>query len=126
MKIHPALKGRNKILDHKPVLPLQGIAILNTGSNSQGRPRKRGSPRLGWHVAAPSGRDSKSATSKNQRQAAQLSVSGEDTKPEHVAGRTRHVLKDLPRGALFDRGETHDDIRHAKNKVPDLSLEREQ
>ncbi len=29
MKIRPALKGRNKILDHKPVLPLQGVAILN-------------------------------------------------------------------------------------------------
>jgi hypothetical protein len=58
MKIHPALKGRNKILDYKPVLPLQGVAILNTGSNSQGNA-------LGWHVAAPSGRDSKSATSKH-------------------------------------------------------------
>ena len=28
MRIRPALKGRNKILDHKPVLPLQGVAIL--------------------------------------------------------------------------------------------------
>jgi hypothetical protein len=36
MKIRPALKGRNKILDHKPVLPLQGVAILNTRSDSQG------------------------------------------------------------------------------------------
>ncbi|MGO9810761.1 MAG: hypothetical protein ACLP53_08225, partial [Isosphaeraceae bacterium] len=41
----------------KPVLPLQGVAILNTRSNSQGGA-------LGWHVAAPSGRDSRSATSK--------------------------------------------------------------
>src|SRR5208337_2285242 len=57
MTIRPALKGRNKILDHKPVLPLQGVAILNTRSNSQGGA-------LGWHVAAPSGRDSRSATSK--------------------------------------------------------------
>jgi hypothetical protein len=46
MKIRPALKGRNKILDHKPVLPLQGVAILNTRSDSQGGA-------LGWHVAAP-------------------------------------------------------------------------
>jgi hypothetical protein len=30
MRIRPALKGRNKILDHKPVLPFQGVAILNT------------------------------------------------------------------------------------------------
>jgi hypothetical protein len=36
MKIPPALKGRNKILDHKPVLPLQGVVILNTRSDSQG------------------------------------------------------------------------------------------
>ena len=36
MRIRSALKGRNKILDHKPVLPLQGVAILNTRSNSQG------------------------------------------------------------------------------------------
>ncbi len=57
MRIRPALKGRNTILDHKPVLPLQGVAILNTGPNSQGGA-------LGWHVTAPSGRDSKSATSK--------------------------------------------------------------
>jgi hypothetical protein len=57
MKIRPALKGRNKILDHKPVLPLQGVAILNTRSDSQGGA-------LGWHVAAPTGRDSRSATSK--------------------------------------------------------------
>ena len=57
MKIRPALKGRNKILDHKPVLPLQGVAILNTRSDSQGGA-------LGWHVAAPSGRDSRSTTSK--------------------------------------------------------------
>ncbi len=60
MKIRPALKGRNKILDHKPVLPLQGVAILNTRSDSQGGA-------LGWHVAAPSGRDSRSATSKAKR-----------------------------------------------------------
>src|SRR5271157_4514801 len=52
MRIHPALKGRNKILDHKPVLPLQGVAILNTRSNSQ-------DGALGWHVTAPSGRDSR-------------------------------------------------------------------
>ena len=57
MTISPALKGRNKILDHKPVLPLQGLAILNTGSNSQGGA-------LGWHVTAPSGRDSKSELQK--------------------------------------------------------------
>ncbi len=57
MRIRAALKGRNKILDHKPVLPLQGVAILNTRSNSQGGA-------LGWHVAAPSGRDSRNATSK--------------------------------------------------------------
>src|SRR5208282_993092 len=31
------------ILDRKPVLPLQGVAILNTRSNSQGGA-------LGWHV----------------------------------------------------------------------------
>src|SRR5271157_3644200 len=60
MRIRPALKGRNKILDHKPVLPLQGVAILNTRSNSQGGA-------LGWHVAAPSGRNSRSATSKFAR-----------------------------------------------------------
>ena len=48
MKIPPALNGRNKILDHKPVLPLQGVVILNTRSDSQGGA-------LGWHVAAPSG-----------------------------------------------------------------------
>jgi hypothetical protein len=60
MKIRPALKGRNKILDHKPVLPLQGVAVLNTRSDSQGGA-------LGWHVAAPSGRDSRSATSKFAR-----------------------------------------------------------
>ena len=59
MKIPPALKGRNKILDHKPVLPLQGVVILNTRSDSQGGA-------LGWHVAAPSGRDSRSATSKTR------------------------------------------------------------
>ena len=57
MRIRPALKGRNKILDHKPVLPLQGVAILNTRSNSQGGA-------LGCNVAAPTGRDSRSATSK--------------------------------------------------------------
>ena len=38
MRIRSALKGRNKILDHKPVLPLQGVAILNTRSNSQAVP----------------------------------------------------------------------------------------
>ena len=61
MKIRPALKGRNKILDHKPVLPLQGVAILNTRSDSQGGA-------LGWHVAAPSGRDSRSKNFKNIHQ----------------------------------------------------------
>ncbi len=65
MKIRLALKGRNKILDHKPVLPLQGVAILNTRSDSQGGA-------LGWHVAAPSGRDSRSATSKHRRGAITL------------------------------------------------------
>src|SRR5271157_4142093 len=60
MRIRPALKGRNKILDHKPVLPLQGVAILNTRSSPQGGA-------LGWHVVAPSGRDSRSATSKFAR-----------------------------------------------------------
>ncbi len=60
MRIRPALKGRNKILDHKPVLPLQGVASLNTRSNSQG-------DALGWHVAAPTGRNSGSATSKFAR-----------------------------------------------------------
>jgi len=57
MRIRPALKGRNKILDHKPVLPLQGVATFNTRPNYQG-------DALGWHVAAPLGRNSGSATSK--------------------------------------------------------------
>src|SRR5208337_4570356 len=48
------------ILDRKPVLPLQGVAILNTRSNSQGGA-------LGWNVAAPTGRNSRSATSEFAR-----------------------------------------------------------
>jgi hypothetical protein len=57
MRIRPALKGRNKILGHTPVVPLQGVAILNTQSSSQG-------VALGWHCSAPSGRVSRSATPK--------------------------------------------------------------
>jgi hypothetical protein len=57
MRIHPALKGRNMILVHLLVVPLQGVAILITRSNSQGGA-------LGWNVAAPTGRNSRIATSK--------------------------------------------------------------
>ncbi len=60
MKIRPALKGRNKILVHTLVVPLQGVAILITQSSPQG-------VALGWHVAAPSGRIPRSATPKKPR-----------------------------------------------------------
>ncbi len=59
MRIHPALKGRNKILVHTLVVPLQGVAILITQSRPQG-------VALGWHVAAPSGRNPRSATPKGR------------------------------------------------------------
>src|SRR5271157_264228 len=84
MRIRPALKGRNKILDHKPVLPLQGVAILNTRSNSQG-------DALGWRVAAPSGRDSRNATSKI---------------PTGVSSRSAPVGRD-PAVAAWDAGVAH-------------------
>ena len=89
MKIHPALKGRNKILDHKPVLPLQGVAILNTRSDSQGGA-------LGWHVAAPSGRDSRSATSKEETKGSGAE-SGAVTRilVNHEGGRGRVPLGNL-------------------------------
>src|SRR5208283_583768 len=56
-------------------LPLQGVVILNTRSDSQGGA-------LGWHVAAPSGRDSRSATSKKTSEVLALySEPGEDYRP---------------------------------------------
>src|SRR5208283_2050223 len=57
MSIHPALKGRNKTRVHTLVVPFQGVAILTTRYSSQ-------DVALGWHVAAPSGRDARSVTPK--------------------------------------------------------------
>ena len=93
MRIRPALKGRNKILDHKPVLPLQGVTILNTGPNSQGGA-------LGWHVTAPSGRDSKSATSKKM-------IDADQSRGLHLRKIPR-TIGDVPDGPTVHSQDNHD------------------
>jgi len=57
MRIRPALKGRNKTLVPTLVVPFQGVAFFITRSRPQG-------DALGWNVAAPSGRNAVSATSR--------------------------------------------------------------
>ena len=51
-----ALKGQNRFVVKNLVSPFQGLGRFSFGSDPQGRPRKRGSPRLGFPVSAPSGR----------------------------------------------------------------------
>jgi hypothetical protein len=76
-----ALKGQKPVCGQESCFALSGLGGFSFGSDPQGRPRKRGSPRLGFPVLAPSGR--------------QISATPKGTRP---GNRTRRRLRcDRPR-----------------------------
>jgi|SRR5271157_974589 len=99
-----ALKGQNRLVVKNLVSPFQGWADSHNGSDPQGRPRKRGSPRLGFPVSAPSGRQ-KSATPRVLTDVDRLVV-------QHTRPVSARVQADIP--LVFHIEESH----YATAKLP--------